>query len=76
MYGDAANVNFATHMSVCAPLGLSAVMFTWFFMTFLYAPGYVAQLWRKRTVTDRQASHEAMLMKTLQSQHTRLGHVR
>ena len=76
MYGDAANVNFATYMSVCAPISLCAVILTWLFMTFLYAPGYVAQLWRKRIVTDRQTTHEATLIKTWQIQHKELGPIR
>ena len=53
LYGDGPNVNFASHMSVCAPLAVCATMLTWHFMTPLYAPGYMGRLWRRRAAISR-----------------------
>jgi hypothetical protein len=63
-------------MSVCLPLAISAAIFTWLFMTLIYAPGYISQLWKKRVVSSQQVKFEDKLTKTFQEQYKNLGAMR
>lgn len=75
LYGDV-GINFASHMLVCAPMAASAIFLTWILLTFVYAPEFVAQLWRRRKESADQITVQEKLAKSLALQYGKLGTVR
>ncbi|OQV23654.1 Solute carrier family 13 member 3 [Hypsibius exemplaris] len=76
MYGDRTNINFGSFMVLCTPMAFCATVFTWLFMTLIYAPGFVNQLWKKKkriTVSNQQTDSEDRLMESLRGQYEKLG---
>ncbi|OQV23653.1 putative Solute carrier family 13 member 3 [Hypsibius exemplaris] len=73
LYGEAANVNFATYLMVCAPLAVSSAAITWLLMTVIYAPGYISHFWQRRTVSQNERRYEDNLMESFKKQYDQLG---